>query len=326
MSEIKHIGVFTSGGDAPGMNACVRSVVRTAINNGVKVSGIMEGYKGLINGNVKPLESIDVSNIIQRGGTILKSARSEAFRTKEGRAKAFETVKKHKLDAIVAIGGDGTFTGASVFEREYDVKMVGVPGTIDNDLFGTDWCIGYDTAVNTVVQAVDKIRDTAAAHNRMFIVEVMGRDAGFIALRSGISVGAEAILIPETPTYIDQLIKKLEKGWERQKSSMIIIVAEGDESGGAQKVADAIKIKFQKYDTRISILGHMQRGGSPTAMDRIVASQLGFEVVNTLLAGKSGVMVGLKNNLLHLVPFEKAIKHHQTINKNLLSLAEVLAI
>jgi 6-phosphofructokinase 1 len=326
INKMKHIGVFTSGGDAPGMNACIRAVVRSAINSGLKVSGITEGYHGLIEGQIKTLHSNDVSNIIQRGGTILRTARSEAFRTQEGRKLAYEQIVKHELDGIVAIGGDGTFSGAHIFEQEYGVKMIGVPGTIDNDLYGTDWCIGYDTALNTVIQAVDRLRDTADAHNRMFIVEVMGRDAGFLALRSGIASGAEAILIPETPTYMTGLIQKLQKGWERKKTSNIIIVAEGDDFGGAQKVAETIKKNFDKYEIRISILGHIQRGGSPSALDRVLASQLGYEAVQALINGKSGAMVGLVANKIQLTSFSQASKHHQEINKKLIDLAEILAM
>lgn len=323
---MSHIGVLTSGGDAPGMNACIRAVVRSGINNGLQVSGIYEGYKGLIAGNIKQLHSNDVSNVIQRGGTILRTARSEEFRTKEGRKRAFDQIVKHQLDAIVVIGGDGTFTGADIFEKEYGIKMIGVPGTIDNDLYGTDWCIGYDTALNTVIQAVDRLRDTADAHNRMFIVEVMGRDAGFIALRSGIASGAEAILIPETPTYMTDLLQKLQKGWERKKTSNIIIVAEGDDFGGAQNVAETIRENFNKYEIRISILGHIQRGGSPSAMDRVLASQLGFEAVKCLLNNKSGVMVGLVNNKIAHTSFSKATKHHKALNQGMLALAEVLSM
>jgi 6-phosphofructokinase 1 len=322
---MKRIAVFTSGGDAPGMNACIRAVVRTAVNAGLEVFGIMEGYKGMISGDFIPLQSVDVSNIIQRGGTILKSARNEEFRTIEGRQKAYKQLIKFGIEGVVAIGGDGTFTGAKIFSEEFDIPFVGVPGTIDNDLFGTDWCIGYDTALNTVVQAIDKIRDTAASHNRMFIVEVMGRDAGFIAIRSGIGAGAEAILIPETPTYVDQLLNKLEKGWQRKKTSNILVVAEGDDFGGAQKVAEAIKQKFEHFEIRISVLGHMQRGGSPSAMDRVLASQLGNGAVNSLVAGDYGKMVGLINNQIVTTDLEKAIKHHKTVNTRLLELAEVLS-
>lgn len=322
---MKRIGVFTSGGDSPGMNAAVRSVVRTCIYHNIIPFGIYEGYKGLIEGNIKEFSSRDVSNIIQRGGTILRSARSKAFFEKEGRQKAFDNIKKFNLDGIIAIGGDGTFTGAKIFNEEHHIPFVGIPGTIDNDLYGTDYCIGYDTALNTVIDAVDKIRDTASSHNRLFIVEVMGRDAGFIALRSGIGVGAEAILIPETPTYIDKLIGKLKDQSTFEKQSMIVIVAEGDESGGAYKVAEQVKAKYPEFDTRVTVLGHIQRGGSPSALDRVLASRLGNAAVKALIDGKTNVMVGVLHRDISYIPFDKAIKHHQQINLDLLNLAEVLS-
>ncbi len=324
--SIQKIAVFTSGGDSPGMNAAIRAVTRTALANNLEIIGIYDGYQGMIDGRFIPLQSHSVSNIIQRGGTILRSARCQAFRTVEGRQKAFENLQKHQIDAVVAIGGDGTFTGAWVFSKEHQIPFVGLPGTIDNDLFGTDNCIGYDTALNTVVQAVDKIRDTADSHHRLFFIEVMGRDAGFIALRSGIATGAEAILIPETRTYIPELIKKLENGWERHKNSMIIIVAEGDDAGGAYEIARQVKQQFDHYDMRVTILGHIQRGGSPSAYDRVLASTLGNAAVNALLEGKQNVMVGLVNNQIAYTPFEKAIKHHQQINPQLLQLADILSI
>ena len=322
---MKKIGVFTSGGDAPGMNAAIRAVVRTCAYQNISCYGIYEGYKGLIEGNFVELKSRDVSNIIQRGGTILKSARCKEFYDKNGRAKAFENIKKYNLDGIVAIGGDGTFTGASTFNKEFDIPFVGLPGTIDNDLFGTDYTIGYDTALNTVIEAVDKIRDTASSHNRLFIIEVMGKDAGFIALRSGIGVGAEAILIPETPTYIDQLVKKLKGNRNGRKSSMIVIVAEGESTGGAFEVAKLVKEKCPNYDSRVTVLGHIQRGGSPSAMDRVLASRLGNAAVNALIAGQINVMIGIINKNIAFTPFEKAIKHNQKINMDLLTLAEILA-
>ena len=323
---MKKIGVFTSGGDSPGMNACIRAVVRTAIYNNLTVVGIFRGYEGMIEGEFQEFDSSSVSNIIQRGGTILKSSRSELFRTKEGRAEAAKKIKEAGIEGLVAIGGDGTFAGAKIFSEEHQISIIGVPGTIDNDLFGTDFTIGYDTAVNTVVEAVDKIRDTADAHNRLFFVEVMGRDAGFIALRSGIGVGAEAILVPETETYIDQLISKLKKGWERKKSSSIIIVSEGDDAGGACKVASTVKAKFDHYETKVTILGHVQRGGSPSAADRVLASWLGNAAVNALINGKTKQAVGVVNKRITFTPFEKAIKHHQKINQDLLTLADVLSI
>lgn len=322
---MKKIGVFTSGGDSPGMNAAVRAVVRTCIYNNIEAYGIYEGYKGLIEGNIKQLTSKDVSNIIQRGGTILKSARCKEFYTDEGRQQAFDNIQKFGLDGIVAIGGDGTFTGAAIFNKEFNIPFVGIPGTIDNDLYGTDYTIGYDTALNTVVQAVDKIRDTASSHNRLFLIEVMGRDAGFLALRSGIGVGAEAILIPETHTYINELVAKLEGDTKKHKESMIVIVAEGDDAGGAYEVAKKIKAKCPNYDARVTVLGHIQRGGSPSVLDRVLASQLGNAAVNSLINNKTNVMVGLINKKITLTPFEKAIKHHQKLNTELLDLVEILS-
>lgn len=322
---MQKIGVFTSGGDSPGMNAAVRAVVRTCAYHNIQAYGIYEGYKGLIEGNIEPFGARDVKNIIQRGGTVLRSARCKEFHEYEWRKKAFENIQKHGLDGIVAIGGDGTFTGAAIFNSEFNIPFVGIPGTIDNDLYGTDYTIGYDTALNTVVEAVDKIRDTANSHNRLFIIEVMGRDAGFIALRSGIGVGAEAILVPETPSYINELFKKLDSDRHGRKSSMIVIVAEGDETGGANEVAKHVKEHHPKFDTRVTILGHIQRGGSPSAMDRVLASQMGNAAVNALLDGKTNLMIGVVNNKITYTPFEKAIKHHQKINTDLLSLAEILS-
>ncbi len=326
MKEIKKIAVLTSGGDSPGMNAAIRAVVRTGIYEGFEMVGSMRGYHGLISGDIVPLHSRSVSNIIQRGGTILKSARCKTFYEKEGRQKAYDKMQTIGIDALVVIGGDGTFTGAKTFGKEFGVPIVGLPGTIDNDLYGTDLTIGYDTAVNTVVEAVDKLRDTAYSHDRLFIIEVMGRDAGFIALRSGIATGAEMILVPESPTYIDELVYMLEKDWKKNKTSGIIIVAEGDDSGGAMEVEKEINERFPEYETRVSILGHIQRGGSPTAMDRVLASRLGHAAIMTLKDGVSGVMVGLVENEVSLTSFEKSIKHHQSINLELLDIARILAI
>lgn len=322
---MKRIAVFTSGGDAPGMNACVRAVVRTALHHNIEVFGIIRAYEGMISGDFIPLEFNSVSNIIQRGGTILKSARCDEFRTVNGRKKAAEQLKKFNIDGVVAIGGDGTFTGAQLFTKEHGIPFIGCPGTIDNDLFGTDNTIGYDTSLNTVVEAVDKIRDTADAHDRLFFVEVMGRDAGFIALRSGIAVGAETILIPETETFVDHLIDRLKRGRAHKKTSSIIIVAEGDDSGGAYEVAKKVKEKYQQYETKVTVLGHIQRGGSPSAADRVLASILGKSAVEALLEGRRNEMVGLINRKVCFTSFEKAIKHNQKINKDLLLLAEVLA-
>ena len=322
---MKKIGVLTSGGDSPGMNAAVRAVVRTCVFNGLEAYGVYEGYRGLINNAIRPLKSSDVGNIIQRGGTILKSARCKQFMTKEGREQAYQNIQKSGLDGLVVIGGDGTFTGADVFKKEFNFPIVGIPGTIDNDLFGTDYTIGYDTALNTVVNAVDKIRDTASSHNRLFIVEVMGKDAGFIALRSGISVGAEAILIPETQTYIDLLVDKLNNGRTHHKDSMIVIVAEGDDAGGAYDVAKEVESRFNEYDTRVTILGHIQRGGSPSAMDRVLASRMGNAAVDALLEGKDNVMIGVIDKKIAYTSFDKAIKCNTKLNKDLLHLAEVLS-
>ncbi|MCB9190516.1 MAG: 6-phosphofructokinase [Flavobacteriales bacterium] len=322
---MKTIAVFTSGGDSPGMNACIRAIVRTALHHGVKVYGIMHGYQGMIEDQFRVLGSDDVGNIIQRGGTILKSSRSKEFLTTEGRQKAFENIQKRGIEGIIAIGGDGTFAGAKVFTEEHNIPFIGLPGTIDNDLIGTDYTIGYDTALNNVIEAVDKIKDTAASHDRLFFVEVMGKDAGFIALRSGIGVGAFAILIPEVHTDLEGLIQNLDAAYKRKKSSSIIIVAEGDDAGGAYKIAEKVVAKLPQYDTRVTILGHQQRGGSPSALDRMLASQLGYEAVNSILAGKHSVMVGIVNKQVVYTPFEQAIKHHDKVNTDFLKLAEILA-
>jgi len=323
-NDIRKIGVFTSGGDAPGMNACIRAVVRSGIHYGLEIWGIQRGYNGLIDGDMKPLESRSVGNIMQKGGTFLHSARSEAFRTKEGRKKAFEQLQKKGIDALVAIGGDGTFRGANVFSKEYDIPIVGCPGTIDNDLFGTDITIGYDTAINTAMRAIDNIKDTAQAHNRLFFVEVMGRDAGFIALRSGIATGAEAVLIPEQKTNIDVLVSTLERLHELKNSSSIVVVAEGDDEGGAFKIAEKVNEKFKDHEIRVSILGHIQRGGSPTCMDRVLASKIGLEAVKALISGKRNVMIGQICNETAYTPFEKTTKHHAAINPALLEMIEIL--
>jgi len=323
---IKNIGLLTSGGDAPGMNACVRAVVRTATYNDVKITGIIAGYEGLINGEFKELNSSAVGNIIQKGGTILKTARSARFMEKEGRQLAYENFKAAGLDALIVIGGDGSFKGAQVFSDEFLVPVIGIPGTIDNDLFGTDFTIGYDTAINTVVEAVDNIRDTAASHNRLFFVEVMGRDAGLIALRSGIACGAEAILIPETKTHVDRLIAQLERGWKRQKSGHVIIVAEGDDAGGAFKIAELVQKKFDKLETKVCILGHIQRGGNPSCMDRVLATRLGYESVVALLEGKSKVMCGQMAGKIVFTPLSQAVKHNHDINKRIIEMAEIMAL
>jgi 6-phosphofructokinase 1 len=324
-SPIKSIAVMTSGGDSPGMNAAIRAVVRAGISNGVKVYGIKRGYEGMIEGDIIPLQSNSVSNIIQRGGTILKSARSDRFRTVEGRKLAYNQLVANNIDAVVAIGGDGTFSGALQFNKEHDIPFIGIPGTIDCDLYGTDYTLGFDTAVNTVVDAIDRIRDTADSHDRLFFVEVMGRDAGYIALYSGIAGGAEAILIPESKTDELSLMKTLEKGWERNKSSMIVVVAEGDEQGGAYQIAEKVKTKFNNYDIRVSVLGHIQRGGSPSCFDRVLGSRMGVAAVEALLAGRVQIMIGVVNNHIHYTSLEKAVKHNQDIDMNLLKLGEILS-
>jgi len=326
MEPIKKIGVLTSGGDSPGMNACIRAVVRTGLYYDYQVMGIISGYNGLIEDEFIGMDSASVSGIIQRGGTILKTARSGEFMTKEGREKAYRNLVRHRVDALVAIGGNGTFTGAEIFCREHAFRVMGIPGTIDNDLYGTDLTIGYDTALNTVVQAVDKIRDTAGSHDRLFFIEVMGRDAGFIALQSGIATGAEDILVPETKTSIDGLIAILRKGFRKNKKTGIIIVAEGDDEGGAFEVARKVKEKFGHFDTRVTILGHIQRGGSPTCTDRVLASRLGFEAVRALREGHNAEMVGMINNKTVFTPFSKAVKHHKDINRSLLEMARILSM
>jgi 6-phosphofructokinase 1 len=326
MSEIKKIGVLTSGGDAPGMNAAIRAVVRAGIYYNLEVTGILRGYEGLVHGDFIQMDRKSVSNIIQRGGTILKTARCDNFRTIDGRKEAHQQLLRNNIDALIVIGGDGTFTGANLFSKEYNFPVIGLPGTIDNDLVGTDFTIGYDTAINTVVDAVDKIRDTAESHNRLFIVEVMGRDSGLIALRSGIGVGAEAILIPEAKMEIQGLISRLESG-RQDKSSKIIIIAEGDEMGGAFNVCESLKTKFPAYDIRVSVLGHIQRGGKPSCMDRVLASRLAVSAVEGLLHGRSGEMVGQVNRQIVFTPFERAIKHidAEEVTPAWLKLVEILS-
>ena len=326
MGKIKHIGVLTSGGDAPGMNAAIRAVVRTAIYNDLEVTGIRQGYQGLIKGFFKPLKSHSVSEIIQRGGTILKTARCEEFKTEAGRRKAYDNLKKQNINGVVVIGGDGTFTGARLFNEEYDIPFVGVPGTIDNDIFGTDRTIGYDTALNTAIQAIDKIRDTASAHNRLFFIEVMGAEAGFIAIRSGIACGAEAILIPEIKDQTKSLKKQLEEGKRRKKSSNIIIVAEGDDEGGAAAIANKVRDDFKDYSVRVTVLGHIQRGGSPSAFDRVTASRMGYAAVEALLDDQKSVMIGLQNGQIVLVPFRKAVKLNKDVNRQFLEIADILSL
>jgi len=323
---MKRIAVLTSGGDAPGMNACIRSVTRTGIALGLEVFGIRGGYEGMIENDIFPLEKPAVSNIIQLGGTILQSARSKAFMTPEGRKQAYANLKQHEIEGVVAIGGDGTFRGAHVFGEEFpDIAIVGIPGTIDNDLFGTDFTIGYDTAINTAMNAIDNIKDTANAHNRLFFVEVMGRDAGFIALSTAIATGAEAVMIPETRTDIRKLVALLKDNYERKKRASIIVVAEGDEAGGAFDIANYVKIECPEFDIRVTVLGHIQRGGRPSCAERVLASRLGMEAVKALLAGKRDVMVGEISKDIVFTPFDHATKQHQGINPALLEMVELLS-
>jgi len=327
MGKIKKIGVLTSGGDAPGMNAAIRGVTRTAIYYGLEVVGIRHGYHGMIHNDFVELKANSVSNILARGGTILKTARSKEFLEVEGRKLAYENLKAAEIDAVVVIGGDGSLTGARVFcDEYYDIPFVGIPGTIDNDIYGTDYTIGYDTALNTVVEAVDKIRDTAGSHNRLFFIEVMGRDAGFIALSSGIACGAEAILIPEVHGQVSNLKEYLQKDFKRNKSSNIVIVAEGNESGGAFAIAESVKEDFTDFDVRVSVLGHIQRGGTPSAHDRVVAGKLGFAAVEALMDDQHSVMVGYHNNEIDQVPFRKVIKLKKKVNPDQLQMVEILSI
>lgn len=324
--KLQKIGVFTSGGDAPGMNAAIRAVTRAAIANKLKVVGIRRGYQGMIEGDFIPLKSNDVSGILQTGGTMLKTARSAEFRTPEGREKAYQQLKKAEIDAVVVIGGDGSFTGALVLSQEYDISFVGIPGTIDNDLYGTDYTIGYDTALNTVVEAVDKIKDTARSHGRIFFVEVMGREAGLLALTSGIACGAEVILIPESNEQHSELQKFLKKGYRKKETSGIIMVAEGDEAGGAIKIAEQVRREHPDLDVRVSILGHIQRGGSPTAKDRVNATKMGVAAIEALLDDQQSIMIGLNNEKIVHVPFNKAVKMNHAIDINLLEIQKLLNI
>lgn len=323
---IRNIGVLTSGGDSPGMNAAIRAVVRTSIYNGINVFGIRHGYQGMIDGDIHPLLTTDVSNIIQRGGTILKTARSKEFMTEEGRAKAYAELQKHEIDGLILIGGDGTFRGAVKFFEEHTIPAVGLPGTIDKDLAGTDFTIGFDTAVNTAVSAIDKIRDTAEAHDRVFIIELMGRDAGYIALNSGIACGAEDILIPETTTHIEEVINRIEADGKRKKTVQIIVVAEGDDFGGAAEVYNAIRVHLPALDVRTCVLGHIQRGGSPSFADRVLASRLGHAAVNALLSGNTQVMAGIVNDQLVFTPFDKVVKGNTPISADMIEMIRVLSV
>jgi 6-phosphofructokinase 1 len=325
MSKVTNIAVLTSGGDSPGMNAAIRAVVRTGIYHKLNVYGVMYGYKGMIKGDIFKMESKSVANIIQRGGTILKTARSKEFYEYEGREKAYAQLKKHGINGVVVIGGDGSFKGALAFSEEFDIPCIGLPGTIDKDIAGTDFTIGFDTAVNTAVEAIDKIRDTADAHDRLFIVEVMGRDAGYIALHSGIATGAEHILVPERHTNIDDIVNALQANQRRQKLVNIIVVAEGETFGGATEVSRALKERVPHIDTRVCILGHIQRGGSPTCMDRLTASRLGYAAVQALIDGKNNCMIGIVNNKLHYTPLDKAVKARQRINEDWFNITRILA-
>ena len=328
MGTIKCIGILTSGGDAPGMNAAIRAVTRSAIYNGLRVKGIYRGYKGLITGEIQEFKTQNVSNIIQQGGTILKTARCQEFKTPEGRkiAYAYETMQREEIDALIVIGGDGSLTGARLLAQEYDIPCIGLPGTIDNDLYGTDTTIGYDTALNTILDAVDKIRDTATSHERLFFVEVMGRDAGFLALNGAIAAGAEAAIIPEFNTEVDQLEEFIKNGFRKSKSSSIVLVAESEITGGAMHYAERVKNEYPQYDVRVTILGHLQRGGSPTAHDRIIASRMGVASIQALMEGQRNVMIGIENDQIVYVPFSKAIKNDKPIDRELVNVLHELSI
>ncbi|MGN6615734.1 MAG: 6-phosphofructokinase [Ilyomonas sp.] len=324
-NKVTKIGVLTSGGDSPGMNAAIRAVVRTGIYYGFEVFGIVRGYNGMLEDDIFQMDSRSVANIIQRGGTILKTARSKEFFEYEGRKKAMENLHKHGINGLVVIGGDGSFTGAIKLSTEFGLPCIGLPGTIDKDLYGTDFTIGFDTAVNTAVEAIDKIRDTADAHDRLFIVEVMGRHAGYIALHSGIATGAENILIPEAETNIEEVIASLSEKEKRKKLVNLIVVAEGDEFGGANQIAKIVKERLPHLDTRVSILGHIQRGGSPTCIDRLIASRMGYHAIESLMEGRHNVMVGVVNNVMAYTPLEIAIREKQKISEDWLRIVKILA-
>jgi 6-phosphofructokinase 1 len=322
--KVTKIGVLTSGGDSPGMNAAIRAVVRTGIYHGLQVHGIMRGYQGLIEDDIYRMETRSVANIIQRGGTILKTARSKEFYEYEGRKSAYDNLKRRDIDGLVVIGGDGSFRGAVQFSKEFDLPCVGIAGTIDKDIYGTDFTIGFDTAVNTAVEAIDKIRDTMDAHDRIFIIEVMGRDAGYIALHSGIATGAENILIPERKTNIEEIIRSLQEKERRKKLVNLIVVAEGDEFG-ANEVQRLIKEQLPKAEIRVCILGHIQRGGSPSCIDRLIASRMGYHAVESLLEGRFNVFVGILNNRMHYIPLENAVKNKGKINEEWMKIVKILA-
>ena len=325
--SINRIGVLTSGGDAPGMNTAVRAVVRTAAFYKLECIAIYKGYQGLIDDNTQRMNPRSVNNIINKGGTILKSARCLEFHSSEGREKAFQTIQRHRIDALVVIGGDGTFTGAMIFQSEFNIPVIGIPGTIDNDIFGTSHTIGYDTALNTVIDAIDKIRDTAISHNRLFFVEVMGRDAGHIALNTGIGAGAEEILIPEENMGLERLLESLSRSEKSGKSSSIVVIAEGDKTGkNVFEIAEYVEKNMPNYEVRVSVLGHMQRGGRPSCFDRVLASRMGVQAIESLKEGKSNVMVGLKEDEMILTPLDKAIKGKSEINKNLVRVSDILSL
>lgn len=323
---IKRVGVLTSGGDAPGMNAAIRATVRTAIYYDLHIYGFMNGYEGLIDGNIKRLEKGDVANIIQRGGTILKTSRSERFMTKEGRQMAYETLLANDIDALVAIGGNGTLAGAALFAEEFNIPIIGIPGTIDNDLSGTDYTIGFDSAINTAIEAVDKIRDTADSHNRLFFVEVMGRHSGYIAMYTGIGSGASNVLVPEIDTNIDDLVKTLKLAQKRDKLFSIIIVAEGSPLGSARDVADQVKEHIRDVDAKVTVIGHLQRGGSPSCQDRVLSSRLGYAAIYGLMHGESGVMAGAINNKVVFTPIKEALAQPKVFTDDFIKLANILAI
>ena len=324
---IKKIGVLTSGGDAPGMNAAIRAVVRTCAFYKIECVGIYRGYQGMIEGDFKDLNARSVNHIINKGGTFLKTARSQEFRTKEGRKLAYDHLVKHNIDALVLIGGDGTFTGGMIFNKEYNFPIIGIPGTIDNDILGTNFTLGYDTALNTAVEAIDKIRDTASSHKRLFFVEVMGRDVGHIALNAGVGSGAEEILVPEENLGLDRLLESLRKSRKTGKSSTIVLVAEGDKTGNnVFELRDYVEENLKDYDVRVSVLGHMQRGGAPSCFDRVLASKMGVKAVESLMNGKNNVMVGTINNIIELYPIDKAVKGHTKIDEELLRVSDILNI
>lgn len=326
MANIKCVGILTSGGDAPGMNAAIRAVTRSALFNGMKVKGIMRGYRGLIYDEIVPFRSESVSNIVQQGGTILKTARCKEFTMVDGRKIAAEALHREGIDALIVIGGDGSLTGARVLAQEHNIPIVGLPGTIDNDLYGTDLTIGYDTALNTIMEAVDKIRDTASSHERLFIIEVMGRESGYLAINGALACGAEAAIIPEMMNTHDQLADFIHAGFRKTKNSSLVLVTEGEKTGGAIGLADRVKKEFPQYDVRVSILGHVQRGGSPTATDRILASRMGTAAIDALLDDQRNVMIGVQHDKIVYVPFSKAIKKNKPLDEDLVRTLRILSM